>query len=291
MATSADWVGLLRPKHWLKNGFVLAPALFAEHLSDPNTLLAAVLAFVSFCPLASAMYVVNDVVDRTADATHPRKRNRALAAGRVGVGTALVVATGLVGLSFALSALTLPPKVMAFQAAYVANTLLYALWLKQKVILDVLLIAVGFVIRLEAGCAAVAVDPSDWMLVCGFSLALVLGFGKRRAEVALPGVSEGYRPTLVSYDAAKLNTLLGACTAVCLLAYMLYTVAPETVARHGTDHLVYTVPVVAYGLFRYLFKSIEGSADGPTDILARDPVFALTGLVWGAAAIAALTWK
>lgn len=291
MASPSDWIRALRPRHWLKNVFVLAPAVFAEHLTDPKTVVAAILAFIAFCPLSSAMYVVNDVIDRRADATHPRKKLRAIASGRIGIGVALAAAALLMGLSFAIAAPTLPPKVLVFQAAYVANTLLYALWLKQKVILDVLLIAVGFVIRLEAGCAAVAVDPSAWLVVCGFSLALVLGFGKRRAEVALPGVSEGYRPTLVSYDAAKLNTLLGACTAVCLLAYMLYTVAPETVARHGTDHLVYTVPIVAYGLFRYLFKSIEGTADGPTDILARDPVFAFTGLAWGAAVIAALTWK
>jgi 4-hydroxybenzoate polyprenyltransferase len=291
MTPIRDWVGVLRPKQWLKNVFVLAPAVFSEHITNPATVRAAGLAFFVFCLLSSAMYVLNDVIDRPADATHPRKKRRAIAAGRVGVRTALVAAAALTGLSFGVSALTLPPKVMAFQAAYVTNTLLYALWLKQKVILDVLLIAVGFVIRLEAGCAAVAVEPSAWLVVCGFSLALVLGFGKRRAEVALPGVSEGYRPTLISYDAAKLNTLLGACTAVCLLAYMLYTVAPETVARHGTNHLVYTVPIVAYGLFRYLFKSIEGSADGPTDILARDPVFAFTGLAWGAAVLAALTWK
>lgn len=289
-ATLHDWLSSLRPKHWLKNAFVLAPVLFSEHYTEPRLVLAALGAFVIFCPLASAMYLINDVVDRASDARHPRKRLRPIAAGRIGIGSALAVAVVLMILGVTAS-LAYSPKFTFFVVVYLANTLLYTLWLKHKVILDVLLIAIGFVLRLEAGCAAISVAPTPWLIVCGFSLALVLGFGKRRAEIATADVPLRARPAMQSYDTAKLNIVLSTCTAVCLVAYMLFTVAPETIARHGTDRLMYTVPLVAYGLFRYLFKVMEGAGDGPTEILVSDPVFFITGLIWGIAVALILVQK
>jgi hypothetical protein len=142
-------------------------------------------------------------------------------------------------------------------------------------------IATGFVLRLIAGCVAIGVDPSSWILVCGFALAMLLGFGKRRIEVSQE-MTENQRPSLVSYSPAKLDVVLGVCTAICLVSYMLYTVAPETIQRHRTDKLIYTIPIVAYGLFRYLFKCQEGGKnDGPSELLLSDWVFAVTGLLWG----------
>ncbi len=286
-----DWILAMRPKHWLKNAFVFAPVIFSEHVQDGTFLKNGLIATWAFCLISSAMYLLNDVIDRKTDAQHPRKRNRPIASGRITPMAALLGVFILAGFAFLLLALTLPPRVLGFAALYIANTLAYAIVLKNKVLLDVMLIAMGFVIRLLAGCAAVAVEPSSWLLVCGFSLALVLGFGKRRAEVGLDDVTASYRATLVSYDEAKLNVLLGTCTAVCLLAYMLFTVSPETVTRHGTANLVYTVPLVAYGLFRYVFKAMERRADGPTDILVGDPVFPLTGFLWIVAVLVVLAWK
>jgi 4-hydroxybenzoate polyprenyltransferase len=290
-ATLRDWGSSLRPKHWLKNTFVLAPVLFAEHYKDPVELLLSAGAFACFCGLSSGMYLLNDVLDRANDVRHPRKKTRPIAAGRISPGVAVAVALTLILVVMAIAVAVFPWAFAFFAAAYVVNTLAYILWLKHKVILDVLLIAVGFVLRLLAGCAAIAVEPTNWLLVCGFSLALVLGFGKRRTEIASAGVSLQFRPALQSYDAAKLDAILGTCTAVCLVSYMLFTVAPETITRHGTDHLMYTVPIVAYGLFRYLFKVMEGSGDGPTDILVADPVFACTGAIWGAAVALILVLK
>lgn len=284
-------VRLARAKHWSKNVFVLAPALFSERIFERAALFDAVAAFGAFCLLASAIYVANDLKDRREDALHPRKRRRPIASGRIspvaGIAFAILLATGAalwgyfaLGSAFAL-----------LLAAYAANTAAYIVWLKYRVIVDVILIACGFVIRLLAGCVAVRVEPSPWLLVCGFSLALVLGFGKRLAEVGMPGVDSGYRSTLASYSREKLLVVLAVCTAVCLMAYMLYTVAPDTVARHGTRNLVYTVPLVAYGLFRFGFKAMEAKGDGPTDILFADPVFVLTGLLWVTATLAILVWK
>ena len=286
-----DWARLCRPKHWSKNVFVLLPTFFSEHFTDLNLLLDGLLAFICFCPLSSAMYIANDTVDRKADRQHPRKQSRPIAAGRISVPVALLGSVGLIVCAFALAVFTLPLGFLLAMAAYAGNTIAYILWLKQRVIVDVMLIAIGFVIRLLAGCIAANVEPSSWLIICGFSLALVLGFGKRRTEIEAADVSSQFRSTLLSYNRSKLDTILAVCTAVCLLSYMLYTVAPETVQLHGTKNLVYTVPLVAYGLFRYLFKAQEGRKDEPTDILFADPVFAITGVLWVSAVLLVLMFK
>jgi 4-hydroxybenzoate polyprenyltransferase len=197
----------------------------------------------------------------------------------------------MAGSGFALATTALPPSFRLLGLIYLGNSLAYCLWLKHRVIVDVLLIGIGFVLRLLAGCAAIDVPPSHWLVVCGFSLALVLGFGKRRTEVANLESSSEYRPLLRVYDAHKLDTLLSIVCSVCLLSYMLYTIDPQTVSRHGTSLLIYTVPFVAYGLFRFVFKAQEGKGDGPVEILAGDPVFALDVLLWLAAVVAILLMK
>jgi 4-hydroxybenzoate polyprenyltransferase len=171
-----------------------------------------------------------------------------------------------------------------------ANSLLYCLWFKYRVLVDALGIAVGFLLRLLAGCAAIAVEPSNWLIVCGFSMALFLAFGKRRLEIAGLTSAEEYRGVLGVYSIPKLDAVLAITCAVSLLSYMLYATAPDTIARHGTKHLVYTSVFVFYGLFRYLFKVLEGKGDGPTDVLVRDPVFLLNGLLWAACVLAILRY-
>lgn len=284
-------VRMLRPKHWLKNVFVAAPALFSERIFEWAVFRDAVGAFGIFCLVSSVFYILNDVKDRHEDAVHPRKRRRPIASGRLAPGTAIAFAVLIAAIAIVWSLLELDRRFLFFVGAYAANTLVYITWLKYRVLVDVIVIACGFVIRLLAGCAAVNVEPSPWLLVCGFSLALVLGFGKRLAEVEAPGVTAAHRATLIAYSRDKLVLVLAACTAVCLMSYMLYTVAPDTVARHGTRNLVYTVPLVAYGLFRYTFKAMEARGDGPTSILFADPVFVLCGLLWVSAVLAILVWK
>jgi 4-hydroxybenzoate polyprenyltransferase len=273
-----ELVRLVRPADWSKNVFVLVPLLFGGSLTWAGVGLA-LWAFGCFCLLSSGVYCINDVFDAAADREHPRKCRRPVASGAVPAPAALTLAAVLIALAM-LGGSALSPHFLLIATLYLANNLVYSTLLKHREIIDVLLIAFGFVLRILAGCAGLDLRPSSWIIICGFSLAMLLGFGKRRLEIGHGGLAAAYRPSLRSYSEAKLNLLLGITTSICLLSYMLYTVAPETVRLHGTENLIYTVPVVAYGIFRYLFKVQEGSQDGPVEILIRDPVFALTGVVW-----------
>jgi 4-hydroxybenzoate polyprenyltransferase len=281
-----DLLRLTRPREWAKNVFLLAPLIFSQAFYSITAIESSLLATAFFCLWASAVYLFNDILDAPADRRHPRKRTRPIAAGRVSPTTAGALAVVLV-LAGAVGAWrTLPAAFLLFGALYLANSLLYCLVLKHRAICDVLAIAIGFVLRLQAGCVAIGVEPSSWALVCGFALALTLGFGKRRLEVGNLKRPEGYRPVLRCYDVRKLDTLLAVNCGLCLFSYILYTVSPETVALHGTNRLIYTVPFVFYGLYRFLFKVQEAGGDGPVEILTRDPVFALNGLAWGASVVA-----
>lgn len=283
-----DLVRLCRPRHWTKNVFVLAPLLFNESRSLASAGIAAIVAFVCFCLWSSAVYCLNDVLDARVDRLHPQKRRRPVAAGRITVAWALGASAMVVVLTTVMATWTLPAAFVWVGMVYLANSLLYCLLLRNRVILDVLAIAIGFVLRLLAGCAAIDVVPSSWLLVCGFSLALLLGFGKRRAELTNLASPSTFRPVMECYSAAKLDVLLSIAASVCLLSYMLYTVSPETAQLHGTNKLVYTVPFVVYGIFRYVFKVHEGAGDGPVEILFQDPAFAASGVFWVIAVVAIL---
>ena len=203
---------------------------------------------------------LNDVIDGPSDRLHPRKRRTPVASGAIPAPIALALATGLIGIGL-LGGLAFPNALALICGLYVLNNLIYFAYLKRRVIADVLLISIGFVLRILAGCArALGLRPSSWILVCGFSLAMLLGFGKRRLEIDKAGLAAGYRPSLESYSEAKLNLLLGVGSSVCLLSYMLYTLSPQTIQLHGTGNLIYTVPLVAYGIFRYLFKVQDGKS-------------------------------
>jgi decaprenyl-phosphate phosphoribosyltransferase len=284
-----DLVVLCRPWQWVKNCFVLAPLLFSPGAWQPSAAGRSLLALLCFCLWSSSVYCLNDLLDAKKDSRHPRKQHRPIPSGRVpahlAAGLAILLAVG----TTLAAALLLPMPVFWIGVLYLANSLVYCLLLKHRVIVDVISIAAGFVLRLLGGCAAIAVPASPWLLVCGFTLALLLGFGKRRLELDGLQSPAGYRSTLESYDAVKLNMLLSITSSVCLLSYMLYTVAPHTVALHKTDRLVFTVPFVAYGIFRYLFKVQEGQFDGPVEVLAKDYVFALNGLLW-ALSVVVILW-
>jgi 4-hydroxybenzoate polyprenyltransferase len=283
-----DILRICRPHQWTKNVFVLAPLLFSESIGKPEALLHAGLAFFCFCFWSSSVYCLNDLLDAEADRVHPRKCNRPIPSGRVSPWMAIGLGLGLALSACVIAILTLPALFLVFGLIYLANSVLYCLLLKHRVIVDVLSIAIGFVLRLLAGCAAITVAPTSWILVCGFSLAMLLGFGKRRLEIDAVSQSAEFRPTLQSYSVDKLNLVLGITSSICLLSYMLYTVSPETIARHHTNNLVYTVPFVAYGVFRYLFKVQEGHYDGPVEVLLKDPIFALNGLLWLVTIVAVL---
>lgn len=288
-AMAFDLYRLMRVRQWTKNVFVLAPLVFSEKVLSPPAILDAAIAVACFCLWSSAVYCLNDTLDARADRIHPRKRNRPVASGRVAPATAIAFAALLLATGVTLAALTLPASFLVAGGLYLVNSLVYCLGLKHRVIVDVLSIAIGFVLRLIAGCLAIGVPPSAWILVCGFSISLVLGFGKRRLELATVAQDrEDFRPALQSYSQDKLDLLLGITASLCLMSYMLYTVSQETIQIHKTTGLIYTVPFVAYGVFRYLFKVHEGRHDDPVEVLYKDPVFAINAALWLMAVVAAL---
>jgi 4-hydroxybenzoate polyprenyltransferase len=281
VGTLRVWLSLLRPLHWSKNAFVYAPFLFTEWAQSTENFLRASACFAQFCLLASAVYLLNDVLDAPADRSHPRKRRRPIAAGLASP-TAALTAALMMSVIALLWAYGLRKASLAAAGFYLANGVAYSVLLKHHVLVDVLSISVGFLLRLLGGCAAIGAEPSSWLLVCGFSVSLFLGFGKRRTEIEGLSEAERFRSVLRDYSREKLDTVLAITAALSLLSYMLFTTAPETVERHHSNRLIFTTVFVAYGLFRYLFKVQEGKGDGPTDVLGKDPVFFLNGLAWAA---------
>jgi len=274
------WLKQLRPHHWVKNVFILAPLVFSGGLADPEAVTRAALFFASFCMLASAVYVFNDVLDRERDREHPKKRHRPIAAGRIGLAQAWTGSLLLVAGGLAVAA-SLGWKPLLVAAVYIANNVAYCLVLKTKVVADALSISIGFMLRFIGGAFAIGVEPSRWLMVCGFALSLFLAFGKRRAELVQMGERAGTsRPVLLVYDPAKLDSALSVANALSILSYLLFVTDPEGGGRYGDGVLVYTLPLVVYCLIRYMFKAVEGAGTGPVEILLKDRAFVAAGALW-----------
>jgi len=271
----------LRPRQWIKNLFVFGGLIFAQQLFFPPAVWTALGAFVIFCGLSGAIYLLNDVADRDKDRLHPEKRLRPIASGRLPVPAALGAALVLIGGGLAAATwLSLPFAVVAL--AYVVLLSAYSAWLKHIVIVDVLVVAIGFVLRAVAGALAISVAISGWLLICTILLALFLALGKRRHEVlALGEAAARHRPILAEYSAALLDQMIAVVTASTVTAYALYTMSPETVAKFQTPLLPVTLPFVLYGIFRYLYLLYRRQLGGnPTDIVLRDRALLLNSLLW-----------
>jgi 4-hydroxybenzoate polyprenyltransferase len=274
-------LALLRPHQWAKNAFVLAPVLFARAAHEPAQLLRGLAAAGLFCLAASAVYAANDVLDAPRDRIHPKKRFRPVASGDVpvpvAIGISLVLAAGALG-----GAWVLGPAVLGILLAYVVLNLLYSVSLKSVVILDAICIAVSFVLRVLAGAAAINVRASHWLLLCTLLLALYLAFSKRRAELRLlTGNADEHRATLTSYTPELLDRFDSILLGATVVAYALYTVAPETTEKFGSDRLIYGLPFVIYGLFRFLFLVENGADSGePGSLALRDGPLVLCVALW-----------
>lgn len=272
----------LRPVQWVKNVFVLAPIVFAEQLGQTDVLGRAMLAFVTFCFASSAVYLFNDLRDREDDRRHPLKCQRPIASGAlpvaVATGTALIFAALALGLAWRFGTFY-----TALVAIYLAINLLYSSGLKQVVILDVMAVSSGYVIRVLAGAEAIDVEVSRWLLLCTIFLALFLIFSKRRHElVLLAEEASGHRAVLSHYNPAFLDQMINVVTASTVVSYALYAVDADTVSRFGSDRLVYTVPLVLFGVFRYLYLIYQKQdKHNPTEAILRDLPSVVNVLLWG----------
>ena len=270
----------LRPRQWVKNLFVFGGLVFAQRLFTWSVW-PALAAFVIFCGLSGAIYLFNDVADRDKDRLHPRKRERPIAAGLLPVPLALVSAVVLI-LAGLVAAFALSPRFAAVALAYVGLLTLYSAVLKHVVIVDVLTVAIGFVLRAVGGALAIDVDISGWLLICTILIALFLALGKRRYEyLTLEGDAARHRPILAEYSAGLLDQMIAVVTASTVTAYALYTMAPETVAKFHTHLLPATLPFVLYGIFRYLYLLYRRQLGGnPSELLLNDRALLINTIGW-----------
>ncbi len=271
----------LRPYQWTKNLFVFAPLIFSQNVFNVPYLIKTIGAFAIFCLLSGAVYIWNDLRDIEEDKLHPHKSQRPLASGRLGkkpATVAFVVFSVLaLGCAFLLNS-----TFFILASAYFLLQILYSLWLKHVVILDVLLIAAGFLLRVGAGGVVILVDISEWLLICTFLLALFIALSKRRHElVFLEKEASHHRPILHEYSPYLLDQMISVVTTSTVVTYCLYKISEETVAKFGSSRLIYTVPFVLYGIFRYLYLiHKKGEGGSPESVIFKDKPFLIGILLW-----------
>jgi 4-hydroxybenzoate polyprenyltransferase len=282
----------MRPQQWIKNLFIFAPLIFSQNILNRPLLLKTITAFAAFCLVSSAHYIFNDLRDLEEDRRHPLKSKRPLASGRLKKGPAIagLVVIGAAGLVLA-AWIGLPFLLVA--AGYLVLQTVYSMWLKHVVILDVFVIAAGFLMRVVAGGLAIGVEISSWLLICTILLSLFLAMGKRRYElVLLDKDAASHRPILREYNTYLLDQMISVVTASTLVAYCLYTISAETVAKFGTRNLIFTVPFVLYGIFRYLYLIHQKAGGGtPEALIIRDKPLLLDVFLWIVAAALILKFK
>lgn len=294
----------LRPKQWSKNFVIFAGLIFSANFLNPDKVVVSVTAFIIFCGLSGSVYLLNDILDAENDRKHPYKSQRPIASGAVGLLPAglfmacllvlsLVAAYRLQPTLFApvdqslnltpVHSAPIQPSFFLVSLSYVVLMALYTFALKHVVVLDVMIIAMGFVMRAVAGAVVIAVPLSSWLLICTVFLSLFLALCKRRQElVFLVDDASSHRKTLSEYDAPLLDQMIAIVSAACIMAYALYTVSEETVAKFHTTGLLFTVVFVVYGVFRYLYlvhkKDIGGD---PAIALLTDAPILVNVCLWG----------
>ncbi len=272
----------LRPVQWVKNVFVLAPIVFAEQLGEAEVLGRAMLALGAFCLASSAVYLFNDLRDREEDRRHPLKRHRPIASGALSVPAATVAAVVLAAAAIGAT-LSFGTVYTTLLVVYLGINLLYSSGLKHVVILDVMAVSSGYVIRVLAGAAAIDVEVSRWLLLCTIFLALFLIFSKRRHElVLLADEAAEHRAVLDHYSPAFLDQMINVVTASTVVSYALYAVDASTVEKFGSDRLVFTLPMVLFGVFRYLYLIYQRHEKrNPTEEVLRDLPSVINVVLWG----------
>jgi len=276
-------IKLLRPHQWIKNIFVLAGLIFADAWSEPHIVFSVFITAAAFCLMSSAVYIYNDIIDIDQDRLHPTKKNRPLPSGKLSIASAkLMLGTVFIfglGLGF----------IVSWQAAvillsYFVLNLAYTHSLKHIVILDVFAISMGFMLRLLAGTVGVGIVPSQWLMFCGLMITLFLGFTKRRAESKLMGKELHFtREVLKEYNQVFLDKMISITASCSIIGYGLYTMSDKTMMAHHTQNLIYTLPFVVYGIFRYLYllhQAIANSGEDMAKDLVQDKHLMITFVLW-----------
>jgi len=272
-------LALIRPAQWVKNVFVFGALVFGPRRGEQEAILLSVAAFIIFCLLSGSVYAFNDMRDYREDALHPTKKNRPIASGALSPAAGGIIAVVL-AIAAMVFALQLPQGFALTAASYLALNIFYSLWGKHRVLLDVILIAIGFVMRALAGAQAIEVEVSAWLMVCTFTLCLFLGFGKRRCELAVMefnGNAAVHRPTLAAYTPDLLTQLLSVTGGGAVITFLLYTLDPNTPSPRS---MIFTTPLVFYAIFRYATVISQGERTGPTDVLIKDRPFLITAILW-----------
>ncbi|MEN6459516.1 MAG: UbiA prenyltransferase family protein [Thermoguttaceae bacterium] len=284
------FVRLARPQDWIKNGFVLLPAPFAIKAMGAAgwqnvAINSFLLGLAGFCLVNSAIYTLNDLCDAAADRLHPTKRRRPIAAGDVGKAAAVVQILVLLSAGLALCFMSHRPAAMPVVLGYVAINTIYNLGAKHIALLDVFLLSSGFVIRVLLGCALLSAPPSPWLLLCTATLALFLGFAKRRADVA-DELDVNHRPSLRGYSKGFLDQAVGICAGVALVSYALYCIEVKNILQLGRE--MASVPFVAYGILNYLrMVYVEGAGGSPVHVAYHSISTQVCALGW----IVSVTWS
>jgi len=271
----------MRLPQWIKNFFVFAALIFAGHLFIAHDVILTTAGFFLFCFVASGIYLFNDIIDLKNDRLHPTKSKRPLASGKLKVSTAAAAATFFSALGVVLAFL-LRLEFGILLLGYLVLNIAYSFRIKNLVILDVMTISAGFVLRVLAGALLINVPTSEWLIICTVLLSLFLGFSKRRHELTiLEGEADTHRSVLQHYSPYYLDQIIGIVTASTVMSYALYTISDETIKKFNTSNLIYTVPFVLYGIFRYLYlvhKKEEGG--NPTKLAVTDLPLLMNIVLW-----------
>jgi 4-hydroxybenzoate polyprenyltransferase len=275
-------IKLIRVKQWIKNFFVFGPIIFSRHLFDLYYLRSAFIAFLAFCLISSAVYVINDIVDRKTDSLHPEKKNRPIASGKISVGFGFVIFGLLIICAVYLNSYLGKMFWLALVAYFVLNVF-YSFWFKHIVLLDVFSLAGGFMLRVMAGAAAISVIASPWLIICTLFVSLFLGFAKRRSEIVTMNNDKGgtTRKVLDDYDLPFLDIMLMITASGMAISYSLYTVSERTIKELSTENLIYSTVFVLYGIFRYLYLLLKKNLGEDTaQVLLKDLPMLINIFLW-----------
>jgi len=286
------FVTIGRPHHWIKNVVVLLPLVFGRQMYRGQAWAAALVAAAAFCLASSAAYIINDISDRVSDRAHPIKRNRPLASGQMHTAAAMIEAVLFSGAALILAA-SVSPALLGTLVVFLLLQMLYSFSLKHLALINVICIALGFVLRAAAGAIAIKVLISPWLFICMFTICLFMGFCKRYAEIVMlgdPGDAEEHRPILAEYSPELLTHLITLSAAVAVVSFLFYGLSDMTVARFGTNYIVYTLPVTVYAVFRFAMVSMKGMYEGPADLIWHDRPFQAAVCVWAVMVLAIIQY-